>query len=356
MNNKEVDILIEETTASRLHEFDEDKIVFGREYSDHMLVSDFEDGKWADTKIIPYQNLSLSPATSFMHYGQAIFEGIKAYKQPDGSIAIFRPDANWRRMNVSAARMDMPSIPEEIFVDGLKKLIKLDAGWVPSGGVTSLYIRPFMVGTEAFVGVKSSSTYKFMIITSPAGAYYSKPVSLYVHDEFIRAVKGGIGFTKAAGNYGASMYPTHRIKEMGYDQILWLDAIERKYVQEIGTMNVFFIIDGVAVTPSLDDGTILAGVTRDSILTLLKEHNIPIEERKITIDELVTASNEGKLQEAFGSGTAASMSMISDLTYKETKYELPSQETWTIAPKIKQHLDDIRYGRVADKYGWLVKV
>ena len=356
MKNYEVDILLEEIKSSRLHELDAEKIVFGKEYSDHMLVSDYKDGKWENTQIVPYQDIPMSPATSFMHYGQAIFEGIKAYKQPDGSVAIFRPEANWRRMNVSAERMDMPSIPEDIFVGGLKQLIKMDAAWVPGGAEGSLYIRPFMLGTEAFVGVKTSSTYKFLIITSPAGAYYNKPVKLYVHDEFIRAVKGGIGFTKAAGNYGASMYPTHRVKEMGYDQILWLDAIEKKYVQEIGTMNVFFVIDGVAITPSLDDGTILAGVTRDSIITLLKEHNIPVEERKLSIDEIIDAAKAGKLKEAFGSGTAASMSMISELTYQGTKYDLPAIEEWTIAPKIKKHLDDIRYGRVEDKYGWLVKV
>lgn len=356
MKMNDMDILVKETSASRHQVTDIDQIVFGKEYSDHMLVSDFSEGHWHDTEIKAYENLSLSPATSFMHYGQAIFEGIKAYKQPDGSIAIFRPDANWRRMNVSAKRMDMPEIPEEIFIGGLKKLIALDTKWVPDGPVGSLYIRPFMIGTDEFVGVRSSNTYKFMIITSPAGAYYNKPVKIFVSDEYIRAVKGGIGYTKAAGNYGASMYPTRKVKDMGYDQILWIDAIERKYVQEIGTMNVFFIIDGVAITPSLDDGTILAGVTRDSIITLLKENNIPVEERKLSIDEIIQAFRNGKLQEAFGAGTAASMSMISELTYKNEKFELPDVSTWDISPKIKKQLDDIRYGRIPDKYGWLVKV
>lgn len=355
-NYDEVDILVKEVPTSRHRITDVDQIVFGKEYSDHMLVSDFIDGKWQNTEIVPYGNLSLSPATSFMHYGQAIFEGIKAYRHPDGSVAIFRPDANWRRMNVSAKRMDMPEIPEEIFIGGLKKLIKLDSKWVPNGAPGSLYIRPFMIATDEFVGVRSSLTYKFIIITSPAGAYYNKPVKIYVHDEFVRAVKGGIGFTKAAGNYGASMYPTQKVKGMGYDQILWTDAVERKYVQEIGTMNVFFIIDGVAITPSLEDGTILAGVTRDSIITLLKENNIPVEERRLSIDEIMEAHRSGKLQEAFGSGTAASMSMISELTYKGETCVLPEVATWSIAPRIKQQLDDIRYGRAEDKYGWLLKV
>lgn len=354
--NDVMDISVEKIAQSRYVPLGSEEIVFGKEYSDHMLVSDFIDGEWTNTKIIPYQHLSLSPATSFMHYGQAIFEGIKAYKQADGSVAIFRPDANWRRMNVSAKRMDMPEIPEEIFIEGLRQLIALDSNWVPEGENASLYIRPFMIGTDEFVGVRSSNSYKFLIITSRAGAYYNKPVKIYVHDEFVRAVKGGIGFTKAAGNYGASMYPTHKVKEMGYDQILWTDAIEKKYVQEIGTMNVFFVIDGVAVTPTLEDGTILAGVTRDSIITLLKENNIPVEERRLSIDELVEAHKAGKLQEAFGSGTAASMSFISDLTYMGTTYDLPAIESWSIAPKIKQQLDDIRYGRIPDNHGWLLKV
>ncbi len=356
METKELDIMINETTTSRFQPKPVEEIQFGKEYSDHMLVSDFKNGSWQNTEIKPFQNLSLSPATSFMHYGQAIFEGIKAYKQPDGSIAIFRGDANWRRMNVSAKRMDMPEIPEDIFIEGLRKLLQIDKQWVPDGPVGSLYIRPFMIATDEFIGVRSSEEYQFLIVTSRAGAYYNKPVKIFVHDEYVRAVKGGIGFTKAAGNYGASMFPTHKIKEMGYDQILWIDAIEKKYVQEIGTMNVFFIIDGVAITPSLDDGTILAGVTRDSIITLMKENNIPVEERNLAIDEIIEAHKNGKLQEAFGAGTAASMSMISEVTYKNEHCVLPPVESWSIAPKIKQQLDDIRYGRVEDKHGWLIKV
>lgn len=356
MDVKDISIEVKAITESRFQPKSVDQIVFGIEYSDHMLESDFINGEWVNTTIRPYENLSLSPATSFMHYGQAIFEGIKAYKQQDGSIAIFRPEANWKRMNVSATRMDMPEIPYEIFVEGLRKLIALDANWVPDGAEGSLYIRPFMLGVDEFVGVRSSEKYKFLIITSRAGAYYNKPVRIYVHDEYVRAVKGGIGFTKAAGNYGASMYPTHRVKEMGYDQILWTDAVEKKYVQEIGTMNVFFIINGVAITPSLEEGTILAGVTRDSIITLLKENNIEVQERRLSIDEIVEAHNNGLLQEAFGSGTAASMSFISDLTYRGETYNLPNISEWSIAPQIKKQLDDIRYGRIEDKYGWLLKV
>lgn len=349
-------IKIQKTEKSRLHPFQKSEIVFGAEQSDHMLICDYKDGAWQEPEIVPYANFSLSPATSFIHYGQAIFEGVKAYRQKDGSVAIFRPDANGRRMNISAKRMDMPEIPLDTFLKCMKELVKLDSDWVPSEDETSLYIRPFMMAMDSFIGVRTSLTYRFAIISSPAGAYYNKPVRIYVQNKYVRATKGGIGFTKAAGNYGASMLPAHEVKKKGFDQILWTDAVEHKYVQEIGTMNVFFIIDGKVLTPDLSNGTILAGVTRDSILTLLKENNIPVEERPISIDEIIQAHKEGKLQEAFGSGTAASMSFISDITFNDETYYLPEIDQWTIAPKIKKELDDIRYGRIEDKHNWLYKV
>lgn len=356
MSVTSMNIKISPVAKSRIAELDKDHITFGKQFTDHMLRCVFSKGEWQTPEIVPYENLSLSPATSFMHYGQAIFEGIKAYRQPDGSVAIFRPVDNWKRMNVSAARLDMPEIPEEIFIDGMRELIKMDSAWVPDGENTSLYIRPFMLGIDEFIGVRTSEKYEFLIINSPAGAYYNRPVRIYVQDKYTRAAKGGIGFTKAAGNYGASMLPSHEVKNLGYDQVLWTDAIEHRYVQEIGTMNVFFIVDGVALTPDLNDGTILAGVTRDSIITLLKENNIEVQERKVGIDELVAAQKAGKLQEAFGSGTAASMSFISDLTYMDETLHLPDVSSWQIAPKIKKQLDDIRYGRVEDKYNWLVRI
>lgn len=351
-----LNITVRKTTNSRIHPLHKDNIVFGKEYADHMLVCDFKNGSWQTPEIVPFENYSLSPATSFIHYGQAIFEGIKAYRHADGKIAIFRPIDNFHRLNISAARMDMPALPEEIFMEGLRQLVALDEAWIPGEAETSLYIRPFMIGMDEFIGVRTSETYRFGIITSPAGAYYNKPVRIYVQDKFVRAVKGGIGFTKAAGNYGASMLPAHEVKKMGYDQILWTDAIEHKYVQEIGTMNVFFIVDGKALTPDLNSGTILAGVTRNSIIQLLKDNNIPVEERAISIDELVAAQKAGKLQEAFGSGTAASMSFISDLTHQDETLHLPAVADWTISPMIKKQLDDIRYGRSEDTHGWLFQV
>jgi len=351
-----LNINIRKTEQSRIHPLTKENLVFGKEYADHMLVCDYKDGAWQTPEIIPFGNFSMSPATSFMHYGQAIFEGVKAYRQPDGSVAVFRPYDNWKRMNVSAHRMGMPEVPEELFMEGLRQLIELDAEWVPGEAETSLYIRPFMIAMDEFIGVRPSETYRFAIITSPAGAYYNKPVRIYVQDKYVRAAKGGIGYTKAAGNYGASMLPAAETRKLGYDQNLWTDAVENKYVQEIGTMNVFFIVDGVALTPDLASGTILAGVTRASIITLLQENGIKVEERPISIDELIAAHKEGKLQEAFGSGTAASMSFIADLTYKGETISLPEQATWTIAPKIKAQLDDIRYGRVEDVHGWRFKI
>jgi branched-chain amino acid aminotransferase len=351
-----LNINVRKTEKSRVHPLTKENLVFGKEYSDHMLVCDYKDGEWQTPEIVPFEDFSLSPATSFIHYGQAIFEGVKAYRQPDGSIAVFRPYDNWQRLNVSAHRMGMPELPEEIFMEGMRQLIELDAEWVPGEAETSLYIRPFMIAMDEFIGVRPSDTYRFAIITSPAGAYYNKPVRIYVQDAYVRAAKGGIGFTKAAGNYGASMLPAAEVRKMGYDQNLWTDAVENKYVQEIGTMNVFFIVDGVALTPDLNSGTILAGVTRASIITLLQENGIKVEERPISIDELIEAQKNGKLQEAFGSGTAASMSFIADLTYKGETLHLPEVSGWAIAPKIKAQLDDIRYGHVADTHGWRFKV
>lgn len=356
MNTTTLNITVNRTTDSRIHPLTKDNLVFGKEYADHMLVCDYKDGNWQTPEILPYGDFKMSPATSFIHYGQAIFEGVKAYRQPDGSVAVFRPIDNWRRMNVSAKRMGMPEISEEIFMEGMRLLLEIDAAWVPNENETSLYIRPFMMGMDEFVGVRPSETYRFAIITSPAGAYYNKPVRIFVQNQYVRAAKGGIGFTKAAGNYGASMFPAAEIKKLGYDQNLWTDAVENKYVQEIGTMNVFFIINGVAITPDLSSGTILAGVTRDSVITLLKENGVQVEERPISIDEIIAAQQNGTLQEAFGTGTAASMSFIAVLGYKGEDLELPPQSDWTISPKIKVQLDDIRYGRVPDTHGWLFKV
>lgn len=350
------ELIVTKTAESRLSEVDPANIQFGKIYSDHMLIAYYENGAWKQPEIMPYANLSLSPATTFMHYGQAIFEGIKAYKDANGNPLVFRPYDNWKRMNRSAERMAMPAVTEEVFIDGLRKLVSLDRDWIPSAPDTSLYIRPFMFAIDEFIGVRPAEKFMFIIITSPAGPYYNKPVSIYVQDEYVRAFPGGIGFTKAAGNYGMSMYPTMKIKEMGYDQILWTDGFEHKYVQEIGTMNVFFVVGNKVLTPDITQDTILAGVTRDSVITLLREKGITVEERPITIDELQQAHHAGELKEAFGTGTAASIAPIYALTYRDDKMELPPLETWEHANWLKKELADIRYGRKEDTHNWVVRL
>ncbi len=340
---------------SRLHLLDQDNIQFGKLYSDHMLVAYNENEEWKQSEIMPYGNISLSPATSFIHYGQSIFEGIKAYKDPQGKPAIFRPYDNWKRFNRSAERIGLPYVPEDVFIQGIKQLVELDKNWIPDKDNTSLYIRPFMMAVDDFIGIKPTTKFMFMIITSPAGPYYAKPVSIFVDDNYVRAFPGGVGYTKAAGNYGASMYPMTEVRKKGYDQILWMDGIEHKYVQEIGTMNVFFVIGDTVVTPELSD-TILEGVTRDSAITILKHAGYKVEERPLSIDELVDAHKAGQLKEAFGTGTAASIAPIADFTYKGEKMELPAHDTWQISPWILQELNDIRYGRKEDIHGWLYRL
>ncbi len=348
-------INVRPVAESRISELDTNNIQFGKIYSDHMLVAQYEHGAWSKVEIVPFAPLTLSPATTFMHYGQAIFEGVKAYKNPQGEPIIFRPHDNWNRFNLSAERMAMPEVPEDIFIEGMKQLIDLDKDWIPTADGTSLYIRPFMIATDEFIGVKPAEKFTFLIITSPAGPYYSKPVSIYVQDKYVRAFPGGTGYIKSAGNYGLCMYPTQQIKEMGYDQVLWTDGFEHKYVQEIGTMNVFFVIGDKALTPDLDQGTILAGVTRDSIITLLREKGMTVEERPISIDELMEAHRNGELKEAFGAGTAASIAPIAELTIHGEHMVMPPLEQWETANWLKNELAEIRYGRKEDTHGWIVK-
>lgn len=349
------DVQIKKVSQSRINQLDKENIQFGKLYADHMLVAHYENGAWGQPEIIPFDNLKLSPATTFIHYGQSIFEGVKAYKDPQENPIIFRPEDNWKRLNRSANRMAMPDVPKEIFIDGMRTLVDLDKDWIPTEEGTSLYIRPFLFATDEFIGVKPAEKFTFMIITSPAGPYYAKPVNIFVQDQYVRAFPGGIGFTKAAGNYGASMYPTMKIREMGYDQILWTDGYEHKYVQEIGTMNVFFVIGDKAITPNTGE-TILEGVTRDSVITLLREKGIAVEERPISIDEIVQAYKDGQLKEAFGTGTAASIAPIAELTYKENHIVLPPFEDWAMTNWLKTELSDLRYGRKPDTHGWILHV
>ena len=350
-----MDIPVNKVEQSKLQGFSLDNLPFGKFFTDHMLEADYENGEWKNAEIKPYQPLLMSPSLAALHYGQAIFEGIKAYRDASGNAYIFRPMDNFRRFNISAERMAMPSVPEEIFMEGMKQLVALDKNWIPQKEDHSLYIRPFMFSSDELIGVRPSENYKFLTILSPTGPYYNAPMRIYVEEQFVRAVPGGVGYAKAAGNYGAAMYATAQAKKKGYDQVLWTDAFEHKYVQEIGTMNVIFIIGDKAVTPDLGAGTILGGVTRDSALTLLKEAGFTVEERSLSIDEIIDAYKSGILYEVFGTGTAATISMIKELRYKDfvMSFEV---DRWKTAPTIKKWLTDIREGRREDKYGWMVKV
>lgn len=349
------DFKITKVERSRASSVAHKELPFGKYFTDHMLEVDYEDGQWKPVEIKPYQPLMVGPSLTALHYGQAIFEGIKAYRDTVDDIHIFRPYDNWKRFNISAARMEMPEVPEEIFIEGMKELIRLDREWIPNKADHSLYIRPFMFGTDEAIGVRPSGSYKFMIILSPTGPYYSAPMRIYVEEKYVRAAPGGVGFAKTAGNYGAAMFPTAEAKRKGYDQVLWTDAAEHKYVQECGTMNVFFILNGKAVTPDLKSGTILEGVTRDSVIQLLIESGIPVEERPISIDEIAGAYREGQLNEVFGTGTAATISAIKELKYEDfvMKFDV---EQWKISPAIKEKMDAIKTGRIADQHKWLVKI
>lgn len=350
-----LDISIEKTTKSRVDEYDVNDVPFGKCFSDHMFIAEYADGKWQQAYIKPYQDIPMSYAMSALHYGQAIFEGMKAYKNEKGDVSLFRPDANFKRMNKSAVRMAMPEVPEDIFMNGIFELLRLDSAWVPSSETGSLYIRPFIIATDEAIGVKASETYKFIIITCPAGKYYTEPIKVLVETNYIRAVKGGIGFVKAAGNYGRSLYPTKLAQQKGYQQVIWTDSETHQYVEESGTMNLMFVIGDTVVTPGLSD-TILSGITRDSVLTLARDWGLRVEERKISIFEIIEAHEKGILKEAFGCGTAATIAQIVGIGYNGKDYPLPSVESRKFSPKVDETLRNIRKGREKDAHQWMVKV
>jgi branched-chain amino acid aminotransferase len=350
-----MDISVIKAERSKLQDLSLENLPFGRYFTDHMLEADYENGEWKNVEIKPYQPLLMNPSLAALHYGQSIFEGIKAYKDRKDNAYIFRPLENFKRFNISAERMQMPAVPEDLFMEGMRQLVELDKNWIPSREDHSLYIRPFMFGTDDVIGVHPSDHYKFMIILSPTGPYYNAPMRIYVEEKYVRAVPGGVGYAKAAGNYGAAMFATALAKKKGYDQVLWTDAFEHKYVQEIGTMNVFFIIGDQAFTPDLSQGTILDGVTRQSTITLLKEMGFSVEEKPLNIDDIIDAYKAGLLYEVFGTGTAATISMIKELRYKDFVMTFDIDQ-WKTAPTIKKWLTDIREGRREDKYGWMMKV
>ncbi|ULQ58064.1 branched-chain amino acid aminotransferase [Flavihumibacter rivuli] len=350
-----IDIPVVKVERSRLADTPRENMPFGKYFTDHMLEADYVDGEWKNVTIRPYQPLMMSPSMAALHYGQAIFEGIKAYRDTSGNAYVFRPYDNFARFNRSAERMNMPAVPEEIFMEGMRKLIAMDKDWIPALKDHSLYIRPVMFATDTMLGVRPSETYKFLILLSPTGPYYAAPMKIVVEETYTRAAPGGVGFSKNAGNYGGSMLAATKARQEGYDQVLWTDAFEHKWLQEVGMMNVFFVIGNVAITPSLEEGTILAGVTRDSVITILREMGLKVEERRISIDELLEAYGKGTLQEAFGTGTAAVIAMIKELKYKDFHMNFDPGK-FKVAAEVKQRLADIREAKVPDVHGWMWKI
>ncbi len=346
-----LDIQISRAENSNISQLDFNNLTFGKHFSDHMLVADYEDGQWQNFRILPYGEISLSPAISSLHYGQAFFEGLKAYKLADGRVSVFRPYKNAERFNKSAERLCMPQLPEDLFVQSIAALVDIDQQWIPEKENHALYIRPFMFATEAALGVHPSSSYKFCVLTGPVGPYFSKYLKVKVETEYSRACDGGFGFAKAAGNYAGSLLPAKKAAEEGFDQLIWTDSREHAYVEELGAANIIFMIDGKMVTPSTRD-TILKGVTRDSILEIARSWNLPVEERRIAVTEVLDGIKSGKVTEAFGVGTAATITPIAAIGFEGEIYTLPDPAKGEYAAKLRKTLDDLKYGRAADTNNW----
>ena len=345
---------IEKSATSKIKEVDFNNLKFGQIFTDHMFECDFENGKWGTPKIRPYQPMAFDPSAKVFHYGQAVFEGMKAYKDANDELWLFRPDQNQKRINKSAERLDMPAFPAEMFMEGLNELIKLDAEWVQKGADASLYIRPFVIATENCVSASSSNKYKFMIICSPVQAYYQGEVRVVFADKFSRAADGGVGFAKAAGNYAGSFYPAKLAANEGYQQVVWTDAATHQYLEEAGTMNVFFRVGDKLLTAPTSD-RILDGVTRKSIIELAQDMGIDVEVRPVSVTEIVEAARKGELLEMFGAGTAAVISVISGFSNKDESFELPKLEN-SYASLIKKSITDIQRNKAEDKFGWRYKV
>lgn len=337
----------------------QDQLGFGVYFTDHMFIADYTEEKgWHDARIIPYQPLTLDPSAKVLHYGQAVFEGLKAYKTEGGRVLLFRPDKNIRRLNRSNERLTIPLIDEDFALDALKQLIALDHDWIPTGSGTSLYVRPFVIGTQPALAATPSAHFQFIIILSPVGAYYEEglnPVKIFVESKYVRAVVGGMGEAKTAGNYAASLKAQEEAKDKGYAQVLWLDGVEHKYIEEVGSMNVFFKIDGAVYTPALR-GSILDGITRDSIIQLLESWDVPVIIRDLTIDEIFEAGRKGTLEEAFGTGTAAVVSPISELNWHDQKLMIQDGQTGELSNKLYETLTGIQTGKLPDEYEWTLEV
>ncbi|WP_343209930.1 branched-chain amino acid aminotransferase [Anaerolentibacter hominis] len=355
-----LNIRVEKTTSPKPIPGKENPLVFGTIFTDHMFVMDYEEGKgWYDPRIIPYQPLSLEPSCMVFHYAQEMFEGLKAYHADDGRVLLFRPDMNAKRSNRTNERLCIPTIPEEDYVQAIKELVNVDRNWVPDRPGTSLYIRPFIIATDPFLGVRPSHTYKFIIILSPVGAYYPEglnPVKIWIEDDYVRAVRGGIGEAKTGGNYAASLKAQVKAHEEGYSQVLWLDGVERKYIEEVGAMNIFFKINGTVITPKLN-GSILPGITRNSVIALCKKWGLPVEERRVSVEEIYEAAKSGAMEEVFGTGTAAVISPVGHLRYKDEVLQIQDGSIGEYSQKFYDTITGIQQGAVADPFGnWSVEV
>ncbi len=354
-----LDIKITKTTAPKKKPEPGKPLGFGKIFTDHMFMMDYTEGKgWHDPRIVPFQNISLSPAAMVYHYGQEMFEGLKAYKGDNGEVYLFRPEKNAERAQKTNDRLCIPQIPVEDFVQACKAVVEVDKDWIPTDPGTSLYIRPFIIATDEFLGVAPSKTYLFMVILAPSGAYYESgldPVGIWIEDEYVRAVRGGMGFAKTGGNYAASLIGQVKAHNDDYSQVLWLDGVERKYIEEVGSMNIFFKIDGKVVTPMLN-GSILPGVTRNSTIELCKSWGYEVEERRISVDELIEAQKTGKLEECFGTGTAAVISPVGKLRYVDDVMIINNGEIGELSQKLYDTMTGIQYGKLDDPFGWRVKV
>lgn len=360
MLNQDFDISVEKATEDQLQpKPDQNNLGFGQFFTDHMFAMQWNrQHGWHDARIQSYRKLQLDPAAMVLHYGQAIFEGMKAYRSKDGRILLFRPQDNFARMSQSAQRMCMPRLPEERVLQALRALLYLDQEWVPRAEGATLYIRPTMIATEGMLGLRPAEEYLFYIINSPVGAYYSEgfnPTKIYIEDFYVRSVPGGVGDAKTAGNYAASLKAQMKAHKMGYTQVLWLDAIEHKYIEEVGTSNIFFVIDDVLVTPPLH-GSILPGITRDSVIQLAKDWGMKVDERRISIDEIITAAENGTLTESFGTGTAAVISPVGDFCFKDKCYTIKNGNIGPVSQKLYDQLQAIQFGDQEDSHGWVVPV
>ncbi|RYZ99169.1 MAG: branched-chain amino acid aminotransferase [Sphingobacteriaceae bacterium] len=346
-----LDLQITKTTHSRLQETDFENLIFGRTFSDHMFVADYADGEWKNFQVVPYGEIGISPAISALHYGQAFFEGLKAFKHPDGKVVIFRPDKNAERFNKSAERLCMPALPEEIFLQSLAAVVDIDRDWIPTKANHALYIRPFMFASDQFLGVTPSSTYKYIVLTGPVGPYFSKTLRVKIETHFTRAAEGGMGYAKAAGNYGSSMMPAKKAVDEGFDQLIWTDGKNHEYIEEMGAANAMFILDGKLITPTAGD-TILKGVTRDTVIKLAQEWGIPVEERPVSVTEIIEGAKSGKLTDAFGAGTAATIAPVGSISHNGEEYFLIDPKEREFSQKVLKTLDGIRYGTAPDTHGW----